>query len=82
VSVRIAADFVVVLSQTNVITVTNATVQTVTKKEVGHLCYMSPLIKVLPTSDGILYVFYDFETTQNSRYSEKATKNVINLVCL
>jgi hypothetical protein len=37
---------------------------------------------VLPASDRILYVFYDFETTQNSSYSDKATLHVPNLVCL
>jgi hypothetical protein len=30
-------------------------------KEVGHLCYMKPLKDKSPPSDGVLYVFYDFE---------------------
>jgi hypothetical protein len=51
-------------------------------KEIGHLCYMRPLMNVLPPSDGVLHVFYDFETTQNSRYSEKTTLHVPNIVCL
>ena len=51
-------------------------------REVGHLCYMQPLKNVLPSSDGVLYVFYDFETTQNTRYSETAKVHVPNLVCI
>jgi nucleoid-associated protein YejK len=51
-------------------------------KEVGHQCYMQPLTNVLPSSDFVLYVFYDFETTKNSRFSEKATLHVPNLACL
>lgn len=36
---------------------------------------------MLPVSDVILYVFYDFETTQNTEYSARATLHVPNLVC-
>lgn len=32
------------------------------KKEIGHLCYIPPLKNVLPSSDGVIYVFNDFET--------------------
>jgi len=47
------------------------------------LCYMRPLKDVLPdASDKVLYVFYDFETTQNIKYSEKATLHVPDLVCV
>ena len=41
-------------------------------RQVGHLCYMQLLKNVLPSSNGVLYVFYDFETTQNTRYFETA----------
>ena len=41
---------------------------------------MQSLKNVLPSSDGVLYVFYDFETTQNTRYSETAKVHVPNLV--
>ena len=35
-------------------------------RDMGNLCYMKPLKDVLPdASDRVLYVFYDFETTQN-----------------
>ena len=37
---------------------------------------------MLPKSDGALYVFYDFETTQTTRYSETAKEHVQNLVCI
>jgi len=51
-------------------------------KEACHLCFMRPLKNVLPAGDRVLYVFYDFETTQNTRYSETATLNIPNLLCL
>jgi len=48
---------------------------------VGHICYMRPLKDVLPDAfDKVLYVFYDFETTQNARSSDKATIHVPNQV--
>ncbi len=43
---------------------------------------MQPLKNVLPSSDGVLYVFYDFETTQNTRYCDTAKEHVPNLVCI
>ena len=43
---------------------------------------MQPLKNVLPTSDGVHYVFYDFETRQHTRYSETAKEHVPNLVCI
>jgi hypothetical protein len=51
-------------------------------KDLGHQCYMQPLKDELPPSDGVLYVFYNFETTQNTRYSHDATLHVPNLVCM
>jgi len=30
----------------------------------------------------VLFVFYDFETTQDTKYSDSATVHVQNLVCL
>jgi hypothetical protein len=52
--------------------------------EIGHLCYMQPLKNEVPSGERILYVYYDFETTQNTPYmnSDKATVHVPNLVCL
>ena len=41
----------------------NAIVSCAAGTEVGHVCYMQPLKNVLPSSDGVLYIFYDFETT-------------------
>ena len=51
-------------------------------KEAGHLCFMRPLKNVLPAADRVLYVFYDFETTQKTRYLETATLHIPNLLCL
>ena len=49
---------------------------------IGHLCYMRPLSNELPRSDNVLFVFYDFETTQETRFTDTATEHVPNLVCL
>jgi len=50
-------------------------------REAGHLRYMRPLKDELPSdSSKVLYVFYDFETTQITKYSEKATLHVPDLV--
>ena len=38
--------------------------------------------RVAPTGDKVLYVFYDFETTQNTRYTDEATLHVPNPVCV
>ena len=43
---------------------------------------MQPLKDALPRSDDVLFVFYDFQTTQEARYSELATLDVPNLVCV
>jgi hypothetical protein len=51
-------------------------------KEVGHLCYMKLLHNELTRSDDQLFVFYDFETTQETKFTETATLHVSNLVCL
>jgi len=44
---------------------------------------MRPLKDVL-SNEGykLLYVFYDFETTQNTRYSDNATLQLPDLVCV
>jgi hypothetical protein len=51
-------------------------------KETGHLCYITPLSPEMPSSDKVLYVFYDFQTTQNTKVTESATVRVPNLVCV
>jgi hypothetical protein len=43
---------------------------------------MQPLKDALQRSDDVLFVFYDFETTQEARYSDLATRHVPNLVCV
>ena len=53
------------------------------KREVRHLCFMRPFKDVLPPkTSNVLYVFCDFETTQNKRYSDTAKALVHNLVCV
>ena len=48
--------------------------------EIGHLCYMGTLKNEMPRSDNVLFVFYDFETTQYTKISDSATLHVPNLV--
>jgi hypothetical protein len=43
---------------------------------------MQPLMKELIRSNNVLFVFYDFETTKDMKFSENATEHIPNLVCL
>jgi hypothetical protein len=44
---------------------------------------MRSLKDVLPSNaNKVLYVFYDFETTQNKRFPDKAKAHVPNIVCV
>ena len=47
------------------------TVQNVRNLEIGHLCYMATLKNELPRSD-VLFVFYDCENTQDTKFSDSA----------
>jgi hypothetical protein len=38
--------------------------------------------EAFPSSERVLYVFYDIETTQDTRYTDSAIVHVRNLVCL
>jgi hypothetical protein len=51
-------------------------------REIGHFCFMQPLKNELPRSHNVLFVFYDFETTHDTKFSENATEHIRNLVCL
>ena len=51
-------------------------------KEVGHLRYMPSLVNVPASSERVLYVFYDSETTQDTKRSDKTSVHIPNLVCL
>jgi hypothetical protein len=51
-------------------------------RDAGHLCYISPLANRLPRSDNVLFVFYDFETTENTRLTDSAIVHVPNMFCL
>jgi len=49
----------------------------------GHLCYIRPLKDVVQANgDNLLYMFYDFETTQNKTYSDTSKEYVPNIVCV
>jgi len=43
---------------------------------------MSPLSDKAPRSDKVLYVFYDFETTQDTKWGDASYEHVPNLVCM
>ena len=43
---------------------------------------MRPLLNKLPASDTVLFVLYDFETTQDNKYSDSATVHAPNVFCL
>jgi hypothetical protein len=43
---------------------------------------MKKLADKMPKSDNVLFVFHDFEKTQDSKYSESASQHFPNLVCL
>jgi len=52
-------------------------------RNVGNLCFMRPLKDVLPANaNNVLYIFYDFETTQNKRYCDTAKEHVPKLLCV
>jgi hypothetical protein len=51
-------------------------------RETGHLCFIKPLQNEPVSTEKVLYVFYDFEPTQDAKQSEKATVHVPNLVCV
>jgi len=51
-------------------------------REAGHYSYMRPLANELPRSDNVLFVFYYFETTQDTKLTESASVHIPNLVCL
>jgi len=38
--------------------------------------------RVNPAGHMVQYVFYDFETTRNTRYTDEANLHVPNLVCV
>jgi hypothetical protein len=45
--------------------------QCLKKRELGHQYYMSPLSDKTPRRDRVLYVFFDFETAQDTRCRRK-----------
>jgi len=50
--------------------------------EINHLYYMQPLKDEVPNVDDVLFVLYDFETTQDTKISETAKLQLPILVCL
>ena len=51
-------------------------------REARHFCYMHPLKNELSRSDNVLFAFYNFETTQDTRLTVSTTVHNPNLVCL
>jgi hypothetical protein len=50
--------------------------------EINHLCYMQPLKNEVLSADNVLFVFYDFETSQDTKSGETEKLHVPILVCL
>ena len=50
--------------------------------EVGHFCCMRTLVNVPASSERVFYVFYDFETTHDTKRSDRINEHVPYLVCL
>jgi len=44
--------------------------------------YETPEGRAAPVGDKVLYVFYDFETTQSTWYTDDTKLNIPNLVCV
>jgi hypothetical protein len=61
--------------------VSSPAVPSVIKTEIGHFCFMQPLKNELPRSDDVLFVFYDFVTTQDTKFSENANEHIPILAC-
>jgi len=40
--------------------------------EINHVCYMQLLINEMPIADNVFFVFYDFETSQDTKINETA----------
>ena len=62
--------------------VSSPTVLSVGKTEIGHYCFMQPIKNELRRSDNVLFVFYDFEITQDTKFSENANDHIPLLVCI
>jgi hypothetical protein len=43
---------------------------------------MQQIKKEMPRSDDVLFVFYYFETSQDTKFNDSATLHMPNLVCL
>jgi len=50
--------------------------------EINHLCNIQPLKNELSSADNVLFVFYDFENSQDTKISETAKVHIPILVCL
>ena len=51
------------------------------KKEIGQFCFLQPLKNELSCSH-VLFVFYDFETTQDTKFSKNTNEHIQILVRL
>lgn len=51
-------------------------------KKMEHKCYVGPLSDTAPGGDRVLFIFYDFETAQNTRCTNTSLEHAPNLVCV
>jgi len=61
--------------------VSSPAVVSVGRTEIDHFCFMQPLKNELLRSDEVLFVFYDFETTRDTKLSENANEHIPILAC-
>jgi endogenous inhibitor of DNA gyrase (YacG/DUF329 family) len=50
-------------------------------RDLGHWCYKSTLPNKALHSDRVLFIFYDFETTQGTKCTDTSFEHVPNLEC-
>lgn len=51
-------------------------------RDIDYLRFIQPLKNLLPPNDEVLYVFHEYETTRNMRYSDTAKEHYPNLTCI
>jgi translation initiation factor IF-1 len=51
-------------------------------RELGHLFYVYPLQEKVVSGDRVLYVFYDFDTTQDTACTDTWFVHLPNLMCV
>jgi primosomal protein N' len=51
-------------------------------RDAGTKLYMAHLADMVPRFDRLMFIFYDFETTQDTKCTDTSFEYVRNLVCV